>query len=1042
MAKSNGVDDESFICFAEEKVDTTNECLGNNMMDIPYWENDEETYANQSKMNEEQMCNYSLVLSVEDEFMYTGNGQSNEVGSSVASVCNSLAQGNKDVQTILDDMFFSMESSEDGCVQVSDLVDHVKRSVDCDRLPSADVFDDLWSMFDPNGENISVGIERFREVMTLWVGQLQERLSTSNSESNINNKSASDNSLNLMTSTSSPFLSSPINNRQSSFGLIDQSMLINCTFGSLEEFGGDTSQRDHLEMVAELKEMEYQNKMLQERIEKLYFQLNTLEENISSLTEEKQDLKRKLLLYRSSKEKCKELAACIAVLKEDLFKTEIENSNLRKLLDNLKNENALLEAKITNMKEDINTLWTDLEQTKLTRECLVQELCRLNIQVQLLEKEIEMKDNGIVEEQKKCQETEDLVNYWKSRSEEFVAERDKLEIELDQALKDIEGYKRKCLLMHDSLGEERKLINGSSNLIPRKEDGNIFIGNTANFSPLPLRQELEVLLGEDNQLPTPFCEKPTKCTYSLPVSEIIQPSDQERIESQTSELLGEDGDEGVDSSDDDAALHISNDCSSDIPKHIRSCKTQMSTALKLIRSLKIETSSLLSMCQKLATFCAFSTSGECKQKGNWNNETNKITKSDGTARDIISFANTISTNINLYNEFLSQLNGVDSDCEEVASVFNNERLNFNWPMVSVVVQELQNLSTELCTCREIISVTMNNAMFWSKCNSCTTNGIWGKSTNLSQVLASDVQPHSRQDVDHYRDHLSHIYKHNDTSEDMYWRLIADLENDLLVNGSSFENHFYELMRTLAERRASLFKRIQIQNQKRQLTKETVEKLLFSLKFGSLLNNNGEQQIRDLETAISDLSHDSESVGSVIEEMEMCRIFDQIVQYLNRTYRFGNKSTVEQRRKGKQSAGGSIYNQPRCDAEVQCYIDNYDDGVETRTPTIEVNESSSNNRSEGSLQSATNDYISRIMYCLKDKCCDILCNLNWDSHCMGGFILFGIVTIVVLASIVFFVFNIGSSCSKCSTVWDASACSKSWSEIFRPIVQIQPPPNAF
>ncbi|GAB6024320.1 hypothetical protein CHUAL_009010 [Chamberlinius hualienensis] len=58
-----------------------------------------------------------------------------------------------------------------------------------------------------------------------------------------------------------------------------------------------TEIEEDVEMAAEIKEMKYQNKRLKERISSLHFQLNTLEENNNLLTEERNELKKKLIMY-------------------------------------------------------------------------------------------------------------------------------------------------------------------------------------------------------------------------------------------------------------------------------------------------------------------------------------------------------------------------------------------------------------------------------------------------------------------------------------------------------------------------------------------------------------------------------------------------------------------------------------------------------------------------------------------------------------------------------------------------------------------------
>ncbi|GAB6032851.1 hypothetical protein CHUAL_012053 [Chamberlinius hualienensis] len=793
-----------------------------------------------------------------------------------------------------------MESSEDGFVQVSDIIAHVKLSIDSDQLPSVNVFDELWCMFDPNMGNVSIGIEKFREVMTLWASQLQDRLTTIKSDNSINNQLGIDN-LNFIASTSSPYPSSPINNRPSSFGLIDHSMLINCTFGSLEGFGGDISQRDHLEMAAELKEMEYQNKRLKERISSLHFQLNTLEENNNLLTEERNELKKKLIMCRSSEEKCKELAESIALIKEAKFNTEIQHKNLQKFVDDLKKENSLLKGRIGSLKDDINTYWRDLEQEKTTRDLLIGDIHHLNIEVQQLEKEVEIKVKRITEEQKKCQETEYLVNYYKTMSEEFVTERSKLEIQLEQAVKDVEGYKKKYELTKVSLEEERNVMDISSNL------SSVECGSAAN-TPLSLRQELEYLVNEDDHLPTPFCEKTNKHRFQL---------------------------------HENSEIH--NNSYTDIPEHSLTHKKNMKTALEIIKKVKIETSSLLRMCQKI----------------------------------------NIRTNLNSFDE-PDQLEVFNNEVKIFFSFFKFyfQNLNSNLELLSVVVEELKNIPDDISTCREIISIMICNG----KCNNGSK--IWGKSTN---ILPSDVQRHSSHD--------SHFSNQNDSSGDIYSRIIAELKNGFLMNDGSFETRFDELLESLVEMRTILFNRIQLQKKKRKLAKENVDKLIFNFKFGCLPSKNSEEHIRNLEMAIEDLSQNCESVGSITQEMKMCKILDKIVRNLNQSSYFGNRFITE-RRENSESAG------------IHWNMVNSVEDDEIWAPNITENSSSNNQREENVRR------------------------LNWNCCCIGGFILFGIFLFVLIG---FFVFKLWSSSKKCSTAWYSS---KVWNDVFQDIIYIQPARNVF
>ncbi|XP_023930520.1 lymphoid-restricted membrane protein [Lingula anatina] len=421
-------------------------------------------------MAEESASRESLsqLLNNSNRFEYSACFFSDEDTSSTGTNVSRLITE----EDIVDTMFDMCDTNKTGTVPVSTLIEMLKSTTGSLSAESQQYLDDLALIFDPEGKDVSIELEVYREGMMQWIKEIKER-----------SAGVDDDNCKLI-SVSPEKCSSPQVNTSPHQRVLEH--LNGISFGSLEASGcaGDASTHewDIMELSNKVADLQYHNKKLTDENIKLQVQLENAEESSTLSAQEMEGLKKQLRNMQRIMEKNRELQHEVTDVKNSLALSEENTKVLQKKLAITERENSNLEAQLDQLQKELIQTNCDLDAAKTTHNELL----------------------GSLTDFKRCKETEEMkatLDQWKRISEGLRQEKNELELQLIQTQ---HSMHMQC---DELVGDESSIVSeNEKELITRS----LFpsASSTPFSSKLPsIHFELKNLIQSEKDLPSPFCEK-------------------------------------------------------------------------------------------------------------------------------------------------------------------------------------------------------------------------------------------------------------------------------------------------------------------------------------------------------------------------------------------------------------------------------------------------------------------------------------------------------------------------------------------------------
>ncbi|XP_013385386.1 lymphoid-restricted membrane protein [Lingula anatina] len=440
-------------------------------------------------MAEESASRESLsqLLNNSNRFEYSACFFSDEDTSSTGTNVSRLITE----EDIVDTMFDMCDTNKTGTVPVSTLIEMLKSTTGSLSAESQQYLDDLALIFDPEGKDVSIELEVYREGMMQWIKEIKER-----------SAGVDDDNCKLI-SVSPEKCSSPQVNTSPHQRVLEH--LNGISFGSLEASGcaGDASTHewDIMELSNKVADLQYHNKKLTDENIKLQVQLENAEESSTLSAQEMEGLKKQLRNMQRIMEKNRELQHEVTDVKNSLALSEENTKVLQKKLAITERENSNLEAQLDQLQKELIQTNCDLDAAKTTHNELLGSLTDFK---QLKAKFEEMGRVQEVQLSERCKETEEMkatLDQWKRISEGLRQEKNELELQLIQTQ---HSMHMQC---DELVGDESSIVSeNEKELITRS----LFpsASSTPFSSKLPsIHFELKNLIQSEKDLPSPFCEK-------------------------------------------------------------------------------------------------------------------------------------------------------------------------------------------------------------------------------------------------------------------------------------------------------------------------------------------------------------------------------------------------------------------------------------------------------------------------------------------------------------------------------------------------------
>ncbi|XP_058842137.1 inositol 1,4,5-triphosphate receptor associated 2 isoform X1 [Acipenser ruthenus] len=266
-------------------------------------------------------------------------------------------------EDLLDTIFHACDTQRRGKVSVSRIVDYLRHTTSRGSEDSG--LEELCNMLDPERRDISIDLPTYHAIMKEWIDDCRN---------NGDEGAARD-----ATQGSSQIIrESLLSGRRSA--------LLNVTVGSLEAFGGEVSRGDFLhgnretsDLVYCVADLQFNNQKLLDQMRKLKLAVEVMEETNNKLLEEKEDFRAQAKSGQQSDMKVKVLQEELEEMKVNL--NSVEENRVRMVAQNkqMERDNLSLILKISSLQEENirNTMDIDGLQKKIA------DLCNINANLQM-----------------------------------------------------------------------------------------------------------------------------------------------------------------------------------------------------------------------------------------------------------------------------------------------------------------------------------------------------------------------------------------------------------------------------------------------------------------------------------------------------------------------------------------------------------------------------------------------------------------------------------------------------------------------------------